>query len=302
MGDTVSTLLFQPPPPTKLKENKIIWLKTSFGKKIPGFYIHHSTENGEESSRSLTVQELQAANTREGVTILYSHANAEDLGSIYPWCKFLSKMLRVNLFAYDYTGYGMAYDEGKPSEEFCFADIDAAYKFLRFDLDVPAQNIVLYGRSLGSGPSCYKAAGTAQSKELGGPVGGVILHAPFLSVYRIVLDTGCTVYGDKFPNIDYAPSIESPLCLVHGTADQIVPFNHSERMYEALQPKARARPLFIEGMGHNNVHTVVRPMFVSRLNEFLDQNVWPKIEGGKKELGEDEDLSCNEPTGIRRRR
>ena len=27
--------------------------------------------------------------------------------------EFLSKMLRVNLFAYDYTGYGMAYDQGK---------------------------------------------------------------------------------------------------------------------------------------------------------------------------------------------
>lgn len=116
MGDTVSTLLFQPPPPTKLKENKVIWLKTSRGKKIPGFYIHYSNEGGEEMSRSLTVKELEATNTQEGITILYSHANAEDLGSIYPWCKFLSKMLRVNLFAYDYTGYGMAFDEGKEDE------------------------------------------------------------------------------------------------------------------------------------------------------------------------------------------
>jgi len=190
---------------------------------------------------------------------------------------------------------------GKPSEEFCYADIDAAYKFLRNDLDVPAKNIVLYGRSLGSGPSCYKAAGTSQSKELGGPVGGVILHAPFLSVYRIVLDTGCTVYGDKFPNIDYAPSIESPLCLVHGTADQIVPFNHSERMYEALKPSARARPLFIEGMGHNNVHTVVRPMFVSRLNEFLNQRVRPYIGEGTKKLVDD-DVPMEEQSVVRRRR
>lgn len=112
MGDTVSTLLFQPPPPTKLKENKIIWLKTSRGMKIPGFYIHYSNQGGEDVSRSLTVKELRSVRADEGITILYSHANAEDLGSIYPWCKFLSKMLRVNLFAYDYTGYGMAFDEG----------------------------------------------------------------------------------------------------------------------------------------------------------------------------------------------
>ena len=50
-------------------------------------------------------------------TILYSHANAEDLGNIYPWCKFLSKMLGVNIMAYDYTGYGLATDQG----EFVFA-------------------------------------------------------------------------------------------------------------------------------------------------------------------------------------
>jgi fermentation-respiration switch protein FrsA (DUF1100 family) len=108
-------------------------------------------------------------------------------------------------------------------------------------------------------------------------VGGVILHAPFLSVYRIVIDTGCTVYGDKFPNIDYAPMIKSPLILVHGTADQIVPFNHSERLFEALPPQSRARPLYVEGMGHNNVHSVVRPMFVARLNEYLEEHVWPKV-------------------------
>jgi len=103
-------------------------------------------------------------------------------------------MLRVNLFAYDYTGYGMAYDEGSPSEEDCYSDIEAAFKYLRFNLGVPSKNIVLYGRSLGSGPSCYMASGTAESEDpsLGGPVGGVILHAPFLSVYRIVIDPGCT--------------------------------------------------------------------------------------------------------------
>jgi len=286
MGDTVSTLLFQPPPPTKLKENKIIWLKTRNGKRIPGFYIHYNNFDGEDVSRSLTVKELEATDTSEGITILYSHANAEDLGSIYPWCKFLSKMLHVNLFAYDYTGYGMAYEEGNPSEEDCYADIDAAYDFLRSDLSVPAQNIVLYGRSLGSGPSCHLAAGTALKEESdpksGGRVGGVILHAPFLSVYRIVIDAGCTVYGDKFPNIDQAPFIRSPTILVHGTADQIVPFNHSERLFDALPKEAQARPLYIEGMGHNNVHSVVRPMFVSRLNEFLDENVWPNIERSRR--------------------
>ena len=111
MGDTVSSLLFQPPPPTKLKEHKIIWLDTERGSRIPGFYIGYS--GVDDKARSMTMDEVMNSKPEEGITLLYSHANAEDLGSIYPWCKFLSKMLQVNLFAYDYTGYGMAHDVGK---------------------------------------------------------------------------------------------------------------------------------------------------------------------------------------------
>ena len=167
---------------------------------------------------------------------------------------------------------------GDPSENHCYADIDAAYDYLRNELGVPARNIVLYGRSLGSGPSCYLASKTANIKKAladEGPVGGVILHAPFLSVYRVVIDTGCTVYGDKFPNIDFAPMIKSPVILVHGRSDQIVPFHHSERLFTALPPSCQAKPLFIDGMGHNNVHAEVRPMFVERLSDFLSQHIRP---------------------------
>jgi len=171
---------------------------------------------------------------------------------------------------------------GPPSEENCYADIDAAYDFLRKTLKVPAQNIVLYGRSLGSGPSCHIAAKTAllqkKDAEYGtddGPVGGLILHAPFLSVFRVVLDTGCTLPGDKFPNLDVLPMVKSPVMLIHGTSDQIVPFHHSERLYDCIPPECRARPLYIEGMSHNNVHSQVRPMFVDRLTEFLEGHVWP---------------------------
>jgi fermentation-respiration switch protein FrsA (DUF1100 family) len=308
MGDAVSTLLFQPPPPSKLKEHKIVWLKTRRGTKIPGFYISYRRQGGVESTRSLAASEIRDSGPTEGITILYSHANAEDLGSIYPWCKFLSKMLQVNLFAYDYTGYGMAFDSGPPSEEHCYADIEAAYDFLRSTLKVPSQNIVLYGRSLGSGPSCYLAVKSAQTptdpetKERTEPVGGLILHAPFMSVFRVVLETGCTLPGDKFPNIDLLPMVGSPTILVHGTNDQIVPFNHSERLFEAINKKYRARPIYIEGMSHNNVHSQVRPLFCDRLAEYLEEHVWPSIEGGRqapsllkltRRIAESSDLELN---------
>ena len=133
---------------------------------------------------------------------------------------------------------------------------------------------MLYGRSLGSGPSCHLAAKTALVKgEV--PVGGLILHAPFLSVFRVVLDTGCTLPGDKFPNVDVISMVQSPVLLIHGTSDQIVPFSHSARLHNVIPEEYRARPLYIEGMTHNNVHPQVRPMFVDRLTDYLEKNVWP---------------------------
>lgn len=303
MGDAISSLLFQPPPPTRLKESKVIWLTNSFGKRIPAFYIECAQDakgglrtplpgelgsngggNNEPAHPPATPQirtpkelEMGAAMGTLGKgapTILYSHANAEDLGNIYPWCKFLSKMLGVNIFAYDYTGYGLATDQGDPSEEYCFADVDAAYTYLRDVLRIPAQFIVLYGRSLGSGPSCYLTARTSEADE---SVGGLILHAPFLSVYRIVLESGCTLPGDRFPNVDFAPSIRAPVLFIHGTKDSIVPFNHSERLLDTVMEPYRADPLFIKGMGHNNVHASVRPFFIEKLRDYLDRHILPNI-------------------------
>jgi len=256
MGDAISSLLFQPPPASRLKESKLIWINTKRGERIPATYI--STPGATQ-------------------TILYSHANAEDLGNIYPWCKFLVRALRVNLLAYDYSGYGLS--SGEPSEENCYADITAAFEYLVKIKKTSPKNIVLYGRSLGSGPSCFLAAKTSESGE---PIGGLILHAPFLSIYRVVIDSGCTLPGDKFPNIDYAPYISCPIFLIHGTKDTIVPFWHSERLYELFPEKFRTKPFFIKGMGHNQIHAVLRPVLVKRLRQFfskLEISGWKEASG-----------------------
>lgn len=243
MGDAISTLVFQPPPPNRLRESKLIWLNTSRGNRIPATYI---------------------CTPGAKLTILYSHANAEDLGNIYPWCKFLSKALGANLLAYDYSGYGLS--TGEPCEENCYADITAAYQYLLDVRKINPKNIILYGRSLGSGPSCFLAT---KSAEQGNSVGGLILHAPFLSIYRVVMDTRCTLIGDQFPNVDYAPHIRCPAFLIHGTKDNIVPFSHSERLHQEFPEEFRTKPFFINGMGHNQIHAVLRPVFIKRLLQFL---------------------------------
>lgn len=171
MGDAISSLLFQPPPPTYLHPSRHFWLNTEKGARIPAFFIERPNAQ---------------------ITILFSHGNAEDLGMIYDWFNDLARVLRVNIMAYDYTGYGKS--NGTPNEKSCYSDIEAAFQYLMEVRRIQPEQVVLYGRSLGSGPSCYLAAKTAKE---GQSVGGVILQSPLLSAYRVGFDFRFTMVGDK---------------------------------------------------------------------------------------------------------
>ncbi len=139
------------------------------------------------------------------LTILFSHGNAEDLGMMYRRMKEMAMLLCANVLAYDYTGYGLSTpNHTTPSEHLCYKNIQAAYHHLTKVMHIPPAEIVLYGRSLGSGPSCYLAQKTAEDGE---SVAGLILHSPFLSIYRIVIDCRINLVGDMFVNKSRAKDV-----------------------------------------------------------------------------------------------
>ncbi len=101
-------------------------------------------------------------------------------------CRALSHELRVNVIGYDYSGYGAS--TGVPSPSQTFADISAVYTYLTEELGVPMHRVVLYGQSVGSGPTCWLAA---HEKA----IGGVVLHSHIYSGLRVL-----------YPDISYWPS------------------------------------------------------------------------------------------------
>jgi len=232
MGAYISQLLFQPPDVSYLHAKKhIIWLKTVKNESIPAFFIDRKAQ----------------------VTVLFSHGNAEDLGMIYEWFLEFSKDLNVNLFAYDYEGYGKA--SGEPSESAVYDDIDAAYTFLIDTLKMLPANIILYGRSLGSGPSTYLAEKLAKKNVR---LGGLILQSPLLSVYRVAFNFRFTFPCDMFPNVDRIPHIACPLLVIHGTRDEVVPFWNGQDLFFASPVQWRSQPLWVENGGHNNLEVVLK--------------------------------------------
>ena len=89
-----------------------------------------------------------------------------------------------HVFAYDYVGYSTSQLEGDaPSEQGCVRAITAAWAYLTQDLGVAPGDIVLYGRSIGSGPTCALAS-LPQCRD---SIAGVVLQCPILSGGAVLL-------------------------------------------------------------------------------------------------------------------
>jgi fermentation-respiration switch protein FrsA (DUF1100 family) len=141
----------------------------------------------------------------------------------------------TGIVALSYRGY--AGSTGSPTEPGLIADATAAYEFAiaRY----PAERIVLFGESLGTGVAVALAA---ERK-----VGRLILQAPFTSA----ADIGAAVYPmlpvrllmkDQFRSDERIGKVKVPLLVLHGAVDRIVPLAFGERLYAlANEPKRLVR-------------------------------------------------------------
>lgn len=167
---------------------------SSSGRDIPVVHITRETANGgnvnKEDGSEEANEDTPSAGHRN--TILYCHGHDVDLGMIYDFLVHLSKLLDADILCFDYSGYGLSKlgkqqqqdynidkvqdsDENSsakdgrsdndtvnsgrelPTEEECYTDILTCFNYLVRQKGVPPKNIILYGKSLGSGPVCWLA-------------------------------------------------------------------------------------------------------------------------------------------------
>ncbi len=228
-------LIFFPPPASYTQTDDFIQLQSRNGDRITALHL---------------------PNPEAQYTILYSHGNAEDLGQIRPRLKDLRE-IGFSVFGYDYPGYGTS--SGRPTVEGTYYAIKAAYNYLTQTLNIPPQNIIVYGRSVGGGPSVFLA-----SRQ---PVGGLVLESSFISIFRVITRIPLFPF-DKFPNLDTLQDINSPILIIHGTRDQVVPFWHGQELYAvANEPKLS---FWVEGANHNNLLEVAGQEYQEILQKFTE--------------------------------
>lgn len=168
----------------------------------------------------------------------------------------LSIHCRLNLFGYDYSGYGQS--TGKPSEQNTYADIEAAFKYLEESYGTKQEDIILYGQSLGSGPTLDLASRMHRLRA-------VILHSPILSGLRVMYSVKRTYWFDIYKNIDKIPLVSCPVLIIHGTADDVVDFSHGKQLWELC--KEKYEPLWIKGGNHCNLELF--PEYIRHLKKFI---------------------------------
>lgn len=75
--------------------------------------------------------------------MIFSHGNSTDIGRMFDFLIEFSKVLRINVFAYEYTGYGILSSQGATSDERVLEDIHAAYVYAITQLNFPWHKIIL---------------------------------------------------------------------------------------------------------------------------------------------------------------
>eukprot|EP00268_Persea_americana_P005963 TRINITY_DN12078_c0_g1_i2.p1 TRINITY_DN12078_c0_g1~~TRINITY_DN12078_c0_g1_i2.p1 ORF type:complete len:216 (+),score=23.06 TRINITY_DN12078_c0_g1_i2:294-941(+) len=191
MGGVTSSVaaklaFFPPNPPSyKLVADELTGLLTlsSFPHRENVEILKLRTRRGNE------IVAIYVRNPMATSTLLYSHGNAADLGQMYELFLELSIHLRVNLMGYDYSGYGQS--SGKPSEQNTYADIEAAYKCLAENYGAKEEDIILYGQSVGSGPTLDLAVRLPQLRA-------IVLHSPILSGLRVLYPVKRTYWFDIY--------------------------------------------------------------------------------------------------------
>lgn len=193
-------------------------------------------------------------NAPAAYTVLFSHGNAEDIRDLAPLLNEIHEA-GFAVFAYDYRGYGT--DDGVPTEENAYQDIDAAYAYLTGTLGVAPAQIVAYGRSVGGGPAIDLA-----SRK---PLAGLIVESTFVTAFRVRTHIPILPF-DKFRNIDKIAGVHAPVLVMHGIDDEIIPVWHGRALFErAREPKLA---LWVEHAGHNDVPLVAGARYAKTLRKF----------------------------------
>ena len=210
----------------------------------------------------------------KGPVVLFSHGNA---GNISDRVDNIRRLLDCGLqvFIYDYRGYGKS--AGKPSEAGIYEDGLAAWDLLVNEKRVLPDNIVLFGRSLGAAVAIEIAtkrkaraliieSAFTSTRDMAKGMFLFQLFAPFLPAH--------------YNNVDKIKRVTVPKLIVHGTADELIPFPMGKNLYDVACDPKYFFP--IRGAGHNDTYVVGGNAYFEKVCGFAKEPGKTLLPGGER--------------------
>jgi fermentation-respiration switch protein FrsA (DUF1100 family) len=193
--------------------------------------------------------------------LLWFHGNAGNISHRLENLKLLHDLAEVQVFIFDYREYGRS--QGRISREGTFKDAAAAYRYAVESRKVPAGDLVLFGRSLGT------ALATDLAARL--PCRSLILESAFTNSSDMAKLFAPFMFDWRpripYDNLGKIAKLEVPLLIIHGSDDEIIPVDMGRRLYAAArEPKEL---YLIHGAHHNDTYVVGGQGYFERLKAFI---------------------------------
>lgn len=206
-------------------------------------------------------------------TVIHFHGNAQNMTAHFSYVDWLPAE-GFQVFTFDYRGYGRS--GGAPTRRGLYEDCLSALDYIKSRPDVDTSRLVVLGQSLGGANALYALGKNPQSG-----VKAVAIDSTFYSYRSITRDViagipllrwlrwplSLIVIGnDHSPGSVIDQLSPTPLLLIHGTADRVIPYRHAEALFTAArEPK---QLWTIENGQHTDAFVAYGDLYRRRLVKF----------------------------------
>jgi hypothetical protein len=196
--------------------------------------------------------------------LLYLHGKGKNISAN---AKHANRLMRMgfSVLVIDYRGYGRS-EGGFPTESSVYTDAQMAWDYLIQKGYKPSQ-IMIYGHSLGGAIAINLAMKYPDAL-------GMIVDASFTSMSDMAqLDPKYRIFPidllihQRFDSLAKVRSLAVPVLYIHGTADDLIPSEMSQRLYDATSTKKQI--VFIPNAGHNNTAATNEPLYLNSIRTFF---------------------------------
>jgi len=195
-----------------------------------------------------------------GRTVLFCHGNARNMSTRLASVEIFHR-LGLGVLIFDYRGYGRS--EGRPDEEGTYRDAEAAWEYLATDRGTRPERIILFGRSLGGAVAAHLAEKHRPAALI---LESTFTSAPDLGQELLPVFPVRWLARVRYDTLARVPHLACPKLFVHSLQDDLIPFAHGRRLFEAAaEPK-----YFLEIRGdHNEGFWLSGEAYVEGLRRFL---------------------------------